>query len=111
MHQDLNLSNVPRLSVGRITELLSRVYRAALDQGFPLHTLPSVMLWGPPGVGKSQAVRQLGAQLQQQTGKKVSITDVRLLLFNPIDLRGIPTANADKTAAVWLRPMIFRRMW
>jgi hypothetical protein len=32
---------------------------------------------------------------------------VRLLLFNPIDLRGIPTANADKTLAVWLKPKIF----
>lgn len=108
MSQDLNLSNVPRLSVGRITELLSRAYCAALDKGLPLYILPSVMLWGPPGVGKSQAVRQLGAELQQRTGKKVSITDVRLLLFNPIDLRGIPTANADKTAAVWLRPLIFQ---
>ena len=40
--------------------------------------------------------------------KKVQVTDVRLLLFNPIDLRGIPTANADKTLAVWLKPQIFQ---
>jgi len=33
---------------------------------------------------------------------------VRLLLFNPIDLRGIPTANADKTLAIWLKPQIFQ---
>ena len=33
---------------------------------------------------------------------------MRLLLFNPVDLRGIPTANADKTLAVWLRPKIFQ---
>ena len=31
-----------------------------------------------------------------------------VLLFNPVDLRGIPTANADKTLAVWLRPQIFQ---
>lgn len=29
------------------------------------------------------------------------------MLFNPVDLRGIPTANADKTLAIWLRPQIF----
>jgi hypothetical protein len=29
-------------------------------------------------------------------------------LFNPIDLRGIPTANADKTLAIWLKPQIFQ---
>lgn len=32
---------------------------------------------------------------------------MRLILFNPVDLRGIPSANRDKTAAVWLKPEIF----
>ena len=36
------------------------------------------------------------------------MTDVRLLLFNPVDLRGIPAANADRTLAVWLKPKIFQ---
>ena len=66
------------------------------------------MLWGPPGVGKSQAVRQIAKEIGDRTGKRVNVTDVRLLLFNPIDLRGIPTANADKTLAVWLKPQIFQ---
>lgn len=44
----------------------------------------------------------------RKTGKKVEVTDVRLLLFNPVDLRGIPTANEDKTLAVWLKPKIFQ---
>jgi hypothetical protein len=66
------------------------------------------MLWGPPGVGKSQGVRQLAVVIEEGTGKKAHVTDVRLLLFNPIDLRGIPTANAEKTLAVWLKPKIFQ---
>ncbi len=66
------------------------------------------MMWGPPGVGKSQAVRQIGKEIEERTGKNVNITDVRLLLFNPIDLRGIPTSNEDKTLAVWLKPQIFQ---
>ena len=66
------------------------------------------MLWGPPGVGKSQAIRQIAREIEENTGKRVEVTDVRLLLFNPIDLRGIPTSNADKTLAVWLRPQIFQ---
>lgn len=70
----------------------------------PLRSFPSVMLWGPPGIGKSQGVREIADNIKAKTGKKVHITDVRLLLFNPVDLRGIPTANADKTLAVWLRP-------
>ena len=66
------------------------------------------MLWGPPGVGKSQGVRAIGESIEKNTGKKVVITDVRLLLFNPVDLRGIPTSNEDKTLAVWLKPKIFQ---
>jgi hypothetical protein len=53
-------------------------------------------------------VRQIASRIENETGKKVNVTDVRLLLFNPIDLRGIPTANQDKTLAVWLRPQIFQ---
>ncbi len=66
------------------------------------------MLWGHPGVGKSQGVREIAAEIEKQTGRDVRITDVRLLLFNPVDLRGIPTANEDKTLAVWLKPQIFQ---
>lgn len=105
---DIKMSNIPLLTVSKLTERLSQMYCGAINAGLPLKTLPSVMLWGPPGVGKSQGVRQLGAEIERGTGKTVHITDVRLLLFNPIDLRGIPTANEDKTLAVWLRPQIFQ---
>lgn len=101
-------SNIPCMTVGAAVRQLSQAYSAVLANGLPLRTVPSVMLWGPPGVGKSQAVRQIAAEIKQNTGKTVYVTDVRLLLFNPIDLRGIPTANADKTLAIWLKPQIFQ---
>lgn len=100
-------TNIPRLSIEKIVANLSYTYSNVINNFIPLNTVPSVMLWGPPGVGKSQAVRQLAKEIEYATGKKVNITDVRLLLFNPIDLRGIPTANNDKTLAVWLKPKIF----
>ncbi len=105
---DIMNKNVPVLSIGEMVKEISSAYIAVLKSGLPVKTVPSVMLWGPPGVGKSQAVRQIGNRIEKETKKRVSITDVRLLLFNPIDLRGIPTANADKTLAVWLRPEIFQ---
>jgi hypothetical protein len=43
-----------------------------------------VMLWGPPGVGKSQIV----AQIAQRHG--VQVIDLRLSQMEPTDLRGIP---------------------
>ena len=101
-------TNMPVLSVDKIIRTLSRSYCSVISKGLSPKILPSVMLWGAPGVGKSQAVRQIGRDIEAQTGKRVVVTDVRLLLFNPIDLRGIPTANEDKTLAIWLKPQIFQ---
>ncbi|MFQ9115653.1 ATP-binding protein [uncultured Eubacterium sp.] len=105
---DIKLTNVPQMNVGRMTELLANSYSVLINNKKPIKIMPSVMLWGPPGVGKSQAVRQIAKEIEERTGKKSVVTDVRLLLFNPIDLRGIPTSNADKTLAIWLKPQIFQ---
>jgi hypothetical protein len=43
-----------------------------------------VMLWGPPGVGKSQMVSQVAAR------HGVPVIDLRLSQMEPTDLRGIP---------------------
>lgn len=43
-----------------------------------------VMIWGPPGVGKSQLVAQIADKHQ------VAVIDIRLSQMEPSDLRGIP---------------------
>lgn len=105
---DIKSSNVPVMDVGRAVEKLSQVYSAVINSNAGIKCVPSVMLWGPPGVGKSQAIRQIAKNIEEACGKSVHVTDVRLLLFNPIDLRGIPTSNEDRTLAIWLKPQIFQ---
>lgn len=100
--------NISSVTVRNLVTILGRAYTNLIKGGKPLTMMPSVMLWGPPGVGKSAGVRQIAEKITEKTGKKAIVTDVRLLLFNPIDLRGIPTANEDKTLAVWLKPKIFQ---
>ncbi len=68
----------------RIKEILDHEY-TALERG--LHT--PVMLWGPPGVGKSQLVYQVAGN------HGVPIIDIRLSQLEPSDLRGIPFRSGD----------------
>ena len=63
----------------QLLSLLEREYASA-DSG---HHTP-VMLWGPPGVGKSQMVVQVA---QHDDG---TVVDIRLSQMEPSDLRGIP---------------------
>ncbi len=48
-----------------------------------------VMLWGPPGVGKSDIVGQIAER------HHVPVLDIRLSQMEPSDLRGIPFRSGD----------------
>lgn len=100
-------SNLCSLSVSGIVDSISDLLVNALDNSVPFKDLPAIMLWGMPGVGKSQAVRTIADRVSQKTRKNTRVVDVRLLLFNPIDLRGIPVADVTKTFAIWLKPKLF----
>ncbi len=56
-----------------------------------------VFLWGAPGIGKSQIVTQVAKE------KNHNIIDVRAVLLDPVDLRGLPHITQDKKAA-WCPP-------
>ena len=49
-----------------------------------------VMLWGAPGVGKSQIIAQIGDR------HHVPVIDIRLSQMEPSDLRGIPFRDNDQ---------------
>ena len=67
-----------------------------------LHTLLTApvptpaMVWGPPGVGKSDIARQVADELQLQ------YIDVRALILDPVDLRGVPSIADGRTR--WCPP-------
>lgn len=100
-------AGIATTDVTTMCQMLGDLYAGAVLRHIPFKTLPAVMMWGKPGVGKSQGIRQVARYIAEKTGKRVDITDVRLLLFNPIDLRGIPTADAEHRFAIWLKPKIF----
>jgi len=57
-----------------------------------------VFLWGPPGIGKSDIVKQIGDELGRE------VIDVRLALWEPTDIKGIPYYNSDQGKMVWAPP-------
>ena len=77
----------------QITTVLEREFTSTREG----HHTP-VMLWGPPGVGKSQMVAQIGQR------HDVPVIDIRLSQMEPSDLRGIPF-RAEK-AVEWAVPAI-----
>jgi hypothetical protein len=56
-----------------------------------------VFLWGPPGVGKSAIVRKVASV------RELELIDVRAVLLDPVDLRGLPHVNGDNRAH-WCTP-------
>lgn len=56
-----------------------------------------VFLWGGPGIGKSAVVKQLASNLN------IILQDVRALLLDPVDLRGLPFLGQDGRSK-WATP-------
>jgi len=73
-----------------------------------------VMMWGSPGVGKSNTV---AAFAKQYAGKQAPATkyysdgliDIRLSMMDSVDLRGIPVAVVKDGTTVWMTPDMFPR--
>ena len=63
-----------------------------------IQTRRPTFLWGPPGIGKSDIVKQIGVDVGRE------VVDVRLALWEPTDIKGIPYYNSDKGTMVWAPP-------
>lgn len=101
-----NNSSVPSMPIAKVIKELAVLYSFLINGNKPYDMVPAPFLWGPPGVGKSDGVKELAGMIEKSTGKKVMVTDIRLLLFSPIDLRGVPVADKSRTFTDWLKPRI-----
>jgi hypothetical protein len=57
-----------------------------------------IFLWGPPGIGKSDIIKQLGTELDAH------VIDVRLSLWEPTDIKGIPYFDSVNETMKWAPP-------
>lgn len=66
--------------------------RACIEADIP------AMLWGPPGVGKSEVVYQVGAEMKR------AVKDFRPNRMDPVDLHGLPIPDLKSKTTLWLPP-------
>jgi hypothetical protein len=58
-----------------------------------------IFLWGPPGIGKSDIVAQITDNLPNS-----HLIDIRLSLWEPTDIKGIPYFDSNESKMVWGAP-------
>src|SRR5210317_830437 len=58
-----------------------------------------VFLWGPPGIGKSDIVAQITKEFANS-----HLIDIRLSLWDPTDIKGIPYFDSNINKMVWGAP-------
>ena len=57
-------------------------------------TLPPLMVWGGPGLGKSTIMRKIAEEMD------IGFIDIRLAQREPVDIRGLPVPKEDSVS--WL---------
>ena len=57
-----------------------------------------IFIWGAPGIGKSDIIHQIGKDLNAY------VIDVRLSLWEPTDIKGIPYYSANDNTMQWAPP-------
>jgi MoxR-like ATPase len=78
-------------------DLQTRTVKLSELQKYVKHhfrTKRPMMVWGPPGIGKSETFQQITDSYIAE-GKKAKLIDARLSLWDPTDLKGYPYYNKE----------------
>ena len=59
-----------------------------------------IFIWGPPGIGKSDIVSQI-----TDTYENSHLVDIRLSLWDPTDIKGVPYYSANDNTMKWAPPI------
>ncbi len=117
MSKVIHSENIATITPTEVIESFPVLYASALKRG-NIGLQPARMIWGSPGIGKSETVQQMAERTGSITGRKSNVTIASLLLMSPVDLRGIPTKaettvmenghEVHELVARWLKPQIFQ---
>ena len=87
-----------------IPALINRICEAALAPfTADFNGLPGLVL-GTMGCGKSSAFYQAAERLRETTGNDWQVVDIRALLYDPVELKGIQCVKENSDFAIVLKP-------
>ena len=83
-------------SISKAKELLQHQLEILWKNPEKSGKVPPLMIWGPPGIGKSTFIRDLCRE------NEIGFIDVRLAQREPVDIRGLPVPRDDKKGIDWI---------
>ena len=85
-----------RINTNQLGELLRLQVKTLADKPELAHTLPPLMVWGAPGLGKSTIIRDIAKEFG------IGFIDVRLAQREPVDIRGLPVPDRERKCVDWM---------
>ena len=90
------ISKLKTCSISEAKDILSIHLNAIWNDSKLAEKLPPLMLWGPPGIGKSTLVKSLAEE------EGIGFIDIRLAQREPVDIRGLPVPRDDRQGIDWI---------
>ena len=87
--------NTVTATPGRIKRCLKKMVLS------PILRKKAAYIWGPPGIGKSQVVAQVAAEINYM------LVDLRLTTKDSTDLTGLPNLHEETKRTIYYRPEFF----
>jgi len=83
-------------SISKAKKILKHQLAILWDHPEKSGVVPPMMIWGPPGIGKSTFIKEIC----EENG--IGFIDVRLAQREPVDIRGLPVPRDDKQGIDWI---------
>ena len=83
-------------SISKARQILEHQLKLLWEYPEKSGVVPPLMIWGPPGIGKSTFIKDLCEE------KNIGFIDVRLAQREPVDIRGLPVPRDDKQGIDWI---------
>jgi hypothetical protein len=85
----INMSNT-EITIQKAGEVILTAYK-----GKEIKDFPTYMMWGKPGIGKSDLVLEIVKTIADERKLKYTVKDCRLASYDPIDIKGLPFIDKD----------------